>query len=227
MTNNLKLGMKIMKYGHSAKLSFVAAIVFMVFGLIFSIVSMLVEYSFPGGYFIMMAVLLLLQVISTVNASYLVQASPAKKKLQTSVPAVVSITLMLAGYLLDLVTMGVISFCSSDTLSAVGPACNQLIYTAVIMGIVMLYYGACFKKFVASTIVFFVVFFITYQPMIGDELRWNFMPFANPAGNFALTAVIGLGIILICGLLQYLLSLALYKEPLSKMALGANLRRQL
>lgn len=227
MINNLKLGIKIMKYGHSAKLSFVAAIVLMVFGLVFSLVSMSVKFSFPGGYFIMMAVLLLLQVISTVNASHLVQTSPVKKKLQTSVPAVVSITLMLAGYLLNLVTVGVVSLCSSKAVSAVGPACNQLIYTAVIMGIVMLYYGACFKRFIASTIVFFVMFFVTYRPMISGEMYWNLMPFANPLGNFALTALIGLGIILICGLLQYLISLALYKEPMSKLALGANLRRQL
>ena len=80
MINNLKLGIKIMKYGHSAKLSFVAAIVLMVFGLVFSLVSMSVKFSFPGGYFIMMAVLLLLQVISTVNASHLVQTSPVKNK---------------------------------------------------------------------------------------------------------------------------------------------------
>ncbi len=227
MINDLKLGIKMMKYGHSAKLSFVAGIVLMVFGLVFSVMGMLVKFSFPGGYFIMMSVLLLLQLISTVNASYLVQTSPAKKKLQTSVPAVVSVTMMVAGYLLNLVTVGVASLCSSKAAGAVETACNQLIYSAVIMGVIMLYYGACYKKFIAATIGFMVIFFIVYQPMISGELYWNFMPFADPIGNFALTALMGLIIILVSGLLEYLLSLALYREPISKLALGANLRRQL
>lgn len=227
MINNLKLGIKIMKYGHSAKLSFVAAIALIAIGVIFSVCGMLVKFSFPGGYFIMMAVLLLLQLISTINASHLVQTSPAKKKLQTSVPAVFSVTLMTAGYLFNLVTVGVVSLCSSEAAGAVRAACNQLIYTAVIMGVVMLYYGACYKKFIAATVAFFVVFFIVYRPVIDGEMYWSFMPFTDPVGNFILTALIGLGIILVCGLLEYLISLALYKAPMSKLALGANLRKQM
>lgn len=224
MINDLKLGFKIMKYGHGAKFSFIAAIAAGVFGLIFSVASISVQYAFPGGYFMMMAALLLLQLLGTVNAANLVGASPRKKRLQTSVPALISVILMLGGYLLTVATLGVLVCITPERIEA---ACTQIICTAAIMGIVMLYYGACFKRFIASTAVFVVVFVVFYPLLINGELRWGFLPFANVWGNFGLTAVIGLVVILICGFLQYLISLAVIKLPISKMALGARLRSQL
>lgn len=224
MINDLKLGFKMMKYGHAAKLSFIGSGAVAAVGVLFSVASVMLDYAFPGGYFFTMAALLLLQLLSTVNAANLVQTSPMKKRLQTSVPTVLSVTLMLAGYLLSVVTVGVVSASKPEALDI---ACTQIIITAAIMGIIMLYYGACYKYFVASTAVFITVFVIVYPSMLTGELHWSFMPFAKPWENFGLTAVIGLAIVLVCGILQYLLTLAVYKTPISKLALGANLRRQM
>ena len=224
MINDLKLGFKLMKYGHSAKLSIIGSIVLAVFGLVFCVISIAVSVSFPGGYFLMMSVLLLLQLISTVNAANLVQTSPMKKKLQTSVPALFSVLLMLAAYLFNVV-VAAISACAKP--EAIKFFCTQIISTAVIMGVIMLYYGVVYKYFVASTVGFFIIFMFVYPSYSGNELYWSFMPFAESWQNFVLTAVIGLGIILVCGVLQYLISLAVYKAPISKRALGARLRSQM
>lgn len=224
MINDLKLGFKIMKYGHSAKLSIIGSIVLAVFGLVFCVISIAVSVSFPGGYFLMMSVLLLLQLISTVNAANLVQTSPMKKKLQTSVPALFSVLLMLAAYLFNVV-VAAIAACAKP--EAIKFFCTQIISTAVIMGVIMLYYGVVYKYFVASTVGFFIIFMFVYPSYSGNELYWSFMPFAESWQNFVLTAVIGLGIILVCGVLQYLISLAVYKAPISKRALGARLRSQM
>lgn len=176
----------------------------------------------------MMSALLLLQLISTVNAANLVQTSPMKKKLQTSVPVLFSIFLMLAAYLLNVVVVAV-AVCANP--EAVEHFCTLIMYTAVLMGVIMLYYGAVYKYFVASTAVFLIIFIFFYPSIISgdinDELLWSFMPFAEPWQNFALTAVIGLAVILVCGVLQYLISLAVYRAPISKLALGARLRSQM
>lgn len=228
MINDLKLGFKIMKYGHSAKLSIIGSVALAVLGLVFCIISITAKISFLGGYSLTLSILLLLQLISTVNAANLVQASPMKKRLQTSVPAFFSILMMLAAYLLNVVVVAVVVCANPEE----GVYCyTQIIYTAALMGMIMLYYGAVYKYFVASSIVFFTIFIFFYPSVISgdinEELYWSFMPFAEPWQNFALTAVIGLAVILVCGVLQYLISLAVYRAPISKLALGARLRSQL
>lgn len=224
MINDLKIGFKIMKYGHAAKLSIIASIIVGLFGLAFCALSLVMTSTFPGGYFLMMSVLLLLQLISTVGAANLVQTSPMKRKLQTSVPALISVVLMLGGYLFQAAASAVMVCVKPETLQA---SCTQLIFTAVIMGVIMLYYGAVYKYFVASTAAFLIVFLIIYEPMIMGDLLWTYLPFSGAWGNFVLSAAIGLVIILAGGVLEYLISLAVYKAPVSKWALGARLRKQM
>lgn len=224
MISNLKLGFKIMKYGHAAKLSIIGAIAMAVFGLVFCAISIMADVSFPGGYFLMFATLLLMQLSSTVNAANLVQTSPMKKKLQTSVPALLSTLMMLAAYLFNVVVAAVMTCANPEALE---PFCTQMMITAVLMGVVMLYYGAVFKYFVASTMFFFIVIYPCLMSGMGGELLWGIVPFTGTWGNFVLAAVTGLAIILVCGAGQYLISLAVYKAPISKRALGARLRSQL
>lgn len=224
MISDLKLGFKLMKYGYAAKLSFIASIVVMVLGLLFTALSILGQSSFPGGYFIMMSALFLMQLLGTVNVSNLVQSSPAKKRLQTRIPALISVALMLVGHLLNVISLSAFACIWPQ---AVGNICTQIILTAFIMGIVILYFGICFKKFMLGTVLFFIVFFSAYGPMLEGDLQWRLIPRLSPWGNLGLTAVIGLAFILVCGVLNYLISLALFKEPMSKWAQGARLRKQM
>lgn len=223
MINNIKLGFKIMKYGHSAKLSIIMSIVMAVIGLLYSIVGIRVRSLFPGGYFMMMAQLLLVQLTYTVNAVNLAAASPRKKQLQTAVPALMSMVLMLPAYLLTVVSFGVSVCIAPESADA---ACTQMMLSVAMMGAVMLYIGSCYKYFVISSAVF-VLLVINYPMLANYAHRWKFMLFADLWGNFGVTAAIGLAILLICGVLEYLISLAVYKAPISKMALGSRLRNQL
>jgi len=224
MISDLKLGFKLMKYGHAAKLSFIASIITVVFGLLYTVLAIFGYSNFPGGYFIMMSALFLMQLLATVNVSNLVQSSPAKKRLQTRIPALLSVALMLVGHLLNVISLSVFACIWPDT---IGNICTQIILTDFIMGIVMLYYGICYKKFMLGTILFFVVFFSTYGAILEGELQWRLIPGLSFRGNLILTAVIGLAVILVCGVLNYLISLALFKEPMSKWAQGARLRKQM
>ena len=51
--------------------------------------------------------------------------------------------------------------------------------------------------------------------------------FGQGLGGVALTALTGIGIVVLGGFLQYLISLLVYRAPMSKMAQAAPLRREL
>lgn len=221
MINNLKLGFKTLKYAHAVKSTLIMSGVIMILGILMCVMNVAVEYTFPGGYFFMLTALFMVQLLYSVNISNLVQASPVKKRLQTSVPAVMSTFCMLAGYLLTVLTEGIVAYFRPEGINYI---CGQILFTAVLAGVIMLYTGICYKYFAAATIMFAAVFSLFYSYLI----RGWFISFAGGGwGMFALTAAIGLAVILICGVLQYLLSLAVYKVPLSKQAQAASLRKQL
>lgn len=230
MINDIKMGFKLLKYGHCAKLSFVACIISAVFSVVWSFLSIGGHSSFPGGYFLMLSSLFLIQLLCTVNAAGLTASSPAKKKLQTKIPAVISAATMLAGHLINVVSLGI---CACVEPRTMGTVCTLILLTAFLMGVVMMYAAVCYKYFVLSTVVFIVIFVAVYGPLLGlvfdrnDKLAGSLILLERPWGDFWLAAALGLGIILVSGLLQYLLSLAVYKAPISKMALGARLRSQM
>lgn len=223
MINDLKLGFKVLKYAHAVKSTLVLGGIMVLIGIALCILNVAVENSFPGGYFIMITALFLLQLLYSVNMSNLVQASPMKKRLQTSVPAVIGTFCMLMGYLLTVLTEGIVAYFGPEEINYI---CGQILFTMVVMGVIMLYTGICYKYFVVATVMFILVFAICYSYLISS--RGWFISFAGDGwGMFALTAAAGLAFILICGVLQYLLSLAVYKAPMSKRTQAASLRRQL
>lgn len=229
MTNDLKLGFQIMKYGHAAKLTYIGSAVVLVIGVCFSILSCIAGgmsgeniIPLPGGYFMSLVAMLLLQMLSTVSAVNLVQTSPQKRRLQTSVPAVMSITLMMAGYLFSALILGITCLFHPE---AVNSAAMQMIADAVLSGIVMVYYGACYKYFYTSTILFLIAFFFLYDfGFRPNTMLAGILPADGSWAGWGLALVLGAALILACGFLQYLISLAVYKAPVSKMALGAKLR---
>lgn len=226
MISDLKLGFKILRYAHALKSTSILAVIIVVFGLawcVLNVVSPAAAGGIPGGYFLMLTGLFMVQLLYSVNMSNLVQASPAKKRLQTSVPAVLSTFCMLAGYLLTVLTAG-ITVCIRP--EKVGIVCGQIIFTVVIMSVVMLYMAVCYKYFVTATVMFVGIFAVCYS-YLACEKGWNISFAGNSWFIFVLTAAVGLAAILVCGVLQYFLSLAVYKAPMSKRAQMASLRRQL
>lgn len=229
MINDIKMGFKLLKYGHCAKLSFVACIISAVFSVVWSFLSIGGHSSFPGGYFLMLASLFLIQLLCTVNAASLVASSPAKKKLQTKIPALLSTVTMLASHLINVASLGIFACMIPRAMERV---CTLILISAFLMGVVMLYTAICYKCFVLGTVLFVVIFIAVYGPMMNmvygsEDGHRGFMLLGSDWGNFWLASVLGLGIVLVSGLLQYLISLAVYKLPISKLALGARLRGQM
>lgn len=223
MINNLKLGLKTLRFAHALKSSLIIGIVMAVLGVAMCLMGILGEENFMGGYFIMMLGLFLIQMLWSVNISNLVQASPVKKRLQTSVPAVLSTFCMTVGYLIVVLTEIVVGCIRPDRISYI---CVMILFTAIVMDIIMFYAALCYKYFVLATILFIACFVVCYGfLMTKTEQLAGLMKFGW--GSFVLITVLGIAILWVSGVLQYFISLAVYKAPMSKHAQSATLRRQL
>lgn len=232
MISNLKLGLRILKYGHGVKSSIICSVITLVLGLgvyVLDIATLNLDTGFPLpiGYFLMLISMFLTQLFSSVHVSNMVQSSPAKKRLQTSVPTALNLFTILCGYLIS-VLAGAIGL-------AIVPGsaehfCHQLLYTILIMATILLYMAAVYKLFLVSSLMFFLVFFLTFQFM-NDQgrlgLSWLEGNLNGSPETYWLISAAGLAFLLICGILHYLITLALYKMPLSKRAQTGALRRQM
>lgn len=226
MIRNLKTGLKILKYGHGVKSTVICTVIVVILGAASAIMDIINPVKggasfLPIGYFVMLASLFLIQLFYSVNVAGIVQASPLKKKLQTSVPMALNVTAILCGYLATVLTEGIALVITPE---AEGHICRQLVFTILLLVVIMVYTAAAYKLFFLTTVMFFMTFFTCYQFMYGSLLKG--IPDGG-RGTFWLLAAAGLGIILICSVLYYLITLALYKLPLSKMAQAGALRRQM
>ena len=227
MISDLKMGFKILKFGHGRIANLAGSMIAILLGVFMYGISGVLSGSFPstlpGGYFFMMAEVFVIQLYYSVNISNMVQASPAKKRLMTSVPTALSTFCILMGYGVTLLCIGVVSCFRPEMLKA---ACIQIVFTAGVMGVVLIYSGVVYKYFVVGTVLFFAAFLSFYASYSHSE-TWISGIFGSGWKAFGLTAVSGLAFILICSFLEYLLFLAFYKAPMAKMAQNVSLRRQL
>lgn len=225
MINDLKLGLKLLRYGHGIKNTIICSIIIVGLGILMAVMDLLSldtgGVTFPIGYFLMLGVMFAIQLFYSVNAANLIQSSPLKKKLQTSVPAILMTFIAMCGYLISVLTGAVGLMVAPES---AGHFCHQLLYTILIMATILLYAAVAYKLFFLSTILFFVIFFSSFMYFTNN--RW-LGSLDGGAGLFWLIAAIGFGIILVCGFLYYLLSLATYKLPLSKRAQAGALRREM
>lgn len=225
MINNLKLGFRTLKFAHAVKSTAILGVIIFILGEAMCLLDhwLPLNGGLPGGYFFMLVVLFMIQLLYSVNMSNLVQSSPVKKKLQTSVPATMSTFCMLTAYLLVLATEGFVAYKRPER---IGIVCVHVVFTIIIMALIMLYTAVCYKYFFGGTILFFAVFFISYGYFMNGE-GWlvRFQEYGWSA--FARLGILGAAVLLAFGVLQYLLSLAVYRAPMSKRAQSASLRRQL
>lgn len=222
MLKDFKLGIRVLKYAHSARMTMIIAGVMVLFGILITPLNLInKEASLPCGYFIMLSVLFLIQLISSVSIAKLAQASPAKKRLQTSVPTMLNLVFMSSGFFLSAVVEYICILLRPEETQLIA---GRLLFTAVIMGVVILYSAVAYKLFFLGTVFFLVIFFTCYVFL--SDGGWTVRLWES-SGLFWQVVLIGFAIIALCCLLQYGISLALYRLPMSKYAQSATLRKQL
>lgn len=212
---------RLIKYGMNARQCLCAMLLFTVIGIAFEIMLALgtgvyrdlVWIDF-GALFLYSAAMYPGQILMSLDISGMVQASPYKRKIQTSAMAFVSLCGNLAAFVIVLLVRG---------LSAWGmPQRAALIWSGLpvigLMGMGLSIMGALLYKFyILSLIVIAVVFGGCGSfGAVGGNVRMN-MP-----GVMSLPAAIALcvALILLGNGIQYLIVRIIYKRPFSKGAFG-------
>lgn len=230
MINDIKLGIKIMRYGHGLLLSIIVGVWFLVIGI--AVISMTVNgylYNFTGGCFMIAAVLMPVQMIFSINTSNIVLSSPIRKKMQTVIPTAITCIGMLVLYLIvDLLLL--INACKYP--ENMPRACIIVALQIIFAVFFMIYTPICYKYMVVAVIICIIVWWSCFKSfMYLNTIMYMpnniFSFFDKGISSFLLISVLGLPIIAAAGFLQYLLSLLFYKAPVSKYSQNAFLRKEL
>lgn len=222
MISDLKLGFRMLRYGHGVKSNLIGGTLMLIAGVIMQTFSILSNGVVPNssGVILLIGAMFPIQIIYSLSVSNLIQVSPAKKRMQTSVPAVMLGCCMLAIYLIHILNSAIITAVQPQKLQY---TCNQTVELAFFAACMMCYLAVCYKYFFVSVIMFIAVYSYTLYSTTHSMTLLSV--FRGNRTSLLLAAVTGIVIIIAGGFLQYGLSCLVYKAPMSKMAQGNMLRK--
>lgn len=217
MINDFKLGLKLMRHGLQFKSSIVSTLLFLVLGL--GIMTSDVPIVMIGTMYAMFGGIMVYQLVHSLTCAGLVQSSPLKKRLQTSVPTICAFICM--------VILNTIIICAKLWMARLNHTPMTDVATDILLGsigtvIVLVYMGMAMKAFWLTTIVFIIVcsvggFFLG----IGLGLDW----FTSWNVSIGAAIVISYLAVVVGCFLMYLISLAFYKKEYSKTTFDSALKR--
>lgn len=212
MKKDFLLAVKLMKYGLSVKLELALGLICLIAGIFTDI--KLKGSSFIGGFYISLSFLFLFQLLLSIDVSTLVQSSAYKKKIQLVLPYLFVIPAILLTFTLTiilhiaLIRRGVEGYSDSENFLM---QTNYILLLSIMLGIVMIYFGFCYKYFVVSTVILIFV-------IIAVEAIANIGMFHRICQSLPLTIAVSY-LILIAGIaLSCLFSALLYRKKLSQVA---------
>lgn len=220
MIDDFKLGMRVLKYGLNVKVAFAGAAILLVLGILMEFVAPTMP---SNGLYMGMGGMMVFQTIGSVSVSTMVQNSPQKKRLQTSVPAIMGCAYMLIVNTLFLFIKWIASLVPIWEIFEVSFAemSFKIIFDALFMVIMVLYNAVALKMFWLSTVIFFIVYLSSYLSVSNRIFSME--------AQFAMPVVPAIGIsyliILVGTLLIYGILVLLYKKPYCKMAFESLLKR--
>ncbi len=221
MINDWKLGMKMMRHAYGIKMNCILGGMILVLGIASIALGGTVRDVFPATYLVMAAGMLPTQMLYSLSITGMIQASPMKKKLQTSIPAMVNFTIMSAMYLVTVLIYGIMLTGKPEEQSY---ACMNLIMLAFMLAVVMFYMGVAYKYFIIASVIMIPILCLTLSTGLTNK-EWLYQLLAWEKFRFWQTAVGGIGILAVGAVLQCLSSLLVYKAPIDKLSQSAFLRR--
>lgn len=213
MFKNLKLGIRILKYGFRSKVILVMGIVFFCLGALFMILFSDLGY-FAGASYFMVTGIFCGSAAASPGFTGIAQSSPRKKALHSSVPVILNTCWFYLTYFVFLFIRLVLWRVRGQGMQPGEP----VIY-GLLAFICMVYCLGCYKLFYVAIVFFIVTFFplclggaeLIYQALMGIPL-WA-------------AVLIGLGEISIGACIQYGLYRLAYRLPMDKMAVNVSLRK--
>ena len=222
MFQKLKLAIKLFPFSCEYKKNLVVVLIMTAVGVLIEVVSH--GMNFLGGYFFLISAMFPVQFIFGLGHSNLVGTSTYKKQLQTSIPVIVNFIMSIIIFtILFLIKLLEIHFFPASQ--------NGILSGFLMLGffeIMLCIYDAFVYKYYWVSILMFAVVFVWVYNCMGNQDTYilgiqQLVSSVSPVGMLLLVYLsVFFGVVL-----QYVLSLLLYKKPLSKRSQGANIRRQL
>ena len=222
-------GLKLFRYGLQAKMIIILAIIFFVLGILFEFTDFSGSNLFSlGALYLSLTGMYIYQLVFTTTVSKLAQSSPLKKKLQTSIPAMITL-----GSSLFVLTVYVVIRCLRMTPEFLEDngitwvnAYSTILFMGIFIFIFLVYCAFSYKSFVFSLIVLIAIFALYIavydtQFSIANFCAKLLIDDSNPILVIAVTYAI----VLLGGLLCYLFSLLLYKKDINDLSVRYALRQ--
>lgn len=218
MIRDIKLGFRILKYGLNYKVTMVGLLICCVGGL-------LMQFAEFGILYVGIGAMLVIQLIHSVSVSTMVQTSPYKKKIQTTVP-----TLFAAGGMLITNTISVIAQWLGHQRAvnntnpnfiityAQGEYETGFLFSSFALVFIVLYGALSMKCFWLGLIIFLGGFFGFMKFAVQGEISYIMMP-------EWLAIVLSYVITLLGCLAMYAISCITYKRDYSKRTFDNLLKR--
>lgn len=215
MMQELKKSWKLLKYTYQFKTNIAVAVFFMVLGIFWMPLNNPTGWHVAVIYFYI-GPCMLVQLNYNLLYAGQVASSTQRKVLDTSFPNVIGLCSSLISYIITAVYIIV-----SGNLNPMDEISrgNVLVMAGVVMAVAIIYYGAAFKYFVVSTILFGICFGLVYACGMAF-LKLSGVEISMISGGF-----IGLAIVVAANGLAVLMRRALYKLPSSPLAGGRSLRK--
>lgn len=213
MINDLKLGIKMFRYGRYLKAYMVWGGICFVIGMLINIWDRTCEMGgLPGDALMMLSGIFFAYNFYSLSGSGFLRSSSVPKRLQTSVPATGTCFFMVALYLVLALSNGIMMTGHPEYIGAI---CIGTLFSAVVAAFMMITAILPCKSFGMEIMQGTgISFLLCSEKFIVGKLR--LVIFDNSAGSFALALVIGLFIIVLGGLGQYGVSLLVYRAPMRR-----------
>ena len=233
MIGQCKYAFQMLRYAFGIKGNSVAAVIMVIAGLALEFISH--GTNFLGSFFVVVLSMFPVQFLYSISLSDHVASSPYRKRLQTSMPTLMNLTLNIGIFtLLNIIKAVEIYLFPEDAELIIG----SLIMLSIAELILAIYTGIVFKYYILATIIL-VVFFSIFGGIGGWIMAFQEQVYSFYS-LFAATCYIFMGrmsfvgaviisyvLIFVGAGFQYLVSLAIYRKPLSKRAQGAAMKRYL
>lgn len=218
MIEDLKLGIKLLKYSLQFKMSVVVACIFIAIGLIYDMALVSISGTAISTYYLF-GMVFGAQMISSLNASSMVQSSPCKKRLQTRIMTAICVCMEIIPITVMLVIKAVQYYYKEDMRVHV---INSILIVSAAVLLLNLYMVMATKFYWSSSIVFLVVviFYVIFF------MRWQYRVALHDVKMETVFLQLPFwGAVVLGGVLIYVLSNLLYKREYSKMMFKTALER--
>lgn len=207
MIKQLKLGFQMMRYTFGVKMCLILAAICFVLGL-------LVEFlpagaSITGALLLMVCGLWAAQLVYSLGVSDMIKTSKYAKAMETGIPTLVSFLLYLICYVIIIAfKLPRLSGASEESMQYM---VGEILTSGIMAAMLMIFCAIAYKLFAIATVLFLVMFFVLNVMVNSGGL---FMVDVS----FGAAVIIGFVLLVVGALLQYGISLLVYKVPLSKSA---------